>query len=166
MVVCNWIYRTAHRQRRISTFVIVLLILSPGNTDPNRYSSIFKEESDIGTFPAQDVASSFVDPIFHKCSINLKCIFVVKDTATGQYSTYSYKDQIPLNRTNLRVWQKHFERKGRRISFLNFPELFVQHSVLTTKASYFQSIIRYKFIQSEYLVGKESYVNNKDLVKI
>ena len=43
---------------------------------------------------------------FHKCSISEACNYVVENTETGTFTHYKNENEIPADKTKLRIWKK------------------------------------------------------------
>ena len=43
---------------------------------------------------------------FHKCSISETCKYVVENKKTGQFTHYKNEDELPNDKTGLRIWRK------------------------------------------------------------
>ena len=64
-------------------------------------------ESDGKTIYAESMhRSSLIHKSFHQCSMKETCNYVIKDIASGSFLLYNSEDDLPQNRTGLRIWKK------------------------------------------------------------
>ena len=43
---------------------------------------------------------------FHKCSISEACKYVVENTETGNFTHFGNENELPADKTKLRIWKK------------------------------------------------------------
>ena len=67
-------------------------------------------ESDGTTIDAESIhQSTLIHESFHQCSMKETCNYVIKDIASGSFLLYDKEDDLPQNKTGLRIWKKiHF----------------------------------------------------------
>ena len=69
-------------------------------------------ESDGKTIYAEPMQrSSFIHKSFHQCSIKETCNYVIKNIASGSFLLYDSEDDLPQNKTGLRIWKKIYHGK-------------------------------------------------------
>ena len=69
-------------------------------------------ESDGTTIDAESMhRSSLIHKSFHQCSMNETCNYVVKNIASGSFLLFKNEDDLPQNRTGLRIWKKIYHGK-------------------------------------------------------
>ena len=47
-----------------------------------------------------------INKVFHKCSMNETCNYVIKDMANSTTTLFNNEDEFPQNLTYLRIWKK------------------------------------------------------------
>ena len=47
-----------------------------------------------------------INKSFHQCSMKDTCNYVTKEISNGIVTTYNSEDELPLNKTGLRIWKK------------------------------------------------------------
>ena len=71
-------------------------------------------ESDGKTINTESMhRSSLIQKSFHQCSMNVTCNYVIKDIASGSFLLYNSEDELPQNRTGLRIWKKIYNGEDR-----------------------------------------------------
>ena len=64
-------------------------------------------ESDGKTIYAEPMQrSSFIHKSYHQCSMKETCNYVIRDTTNETFLLYNSEDELPQNKTGLRIWKK------------------------------------------------------------
>ena len=50
--------------------------------------------------------TSIIHKSFHQCSMSETCNFVINNIVSGNFNLYNKEDDLPVNKTGLRIWKK------------------------------------------------------------
>ena len=98
----------------IITFRVLLLFLLTFSKGVDVDAIFFEEISaaDGNTINEDSMQRTpIIHKFFHQCSMKELCNYVIKNVITSKFTMYDSEDDLPTNRTGIRIWKKIYHGK-------------------------------------------------------